>query len=373
MLKLIKAKFNFDTGSQLRYNRTPLPSGHKRKVGDFGSTPPVKKRMKEEKSDDSVFISPPPPLCFGLPINMRSSAFKPWHSALAQARDFPHHHEALAKVLGPVLHNRVIPDHLLASSNIMPRTELPSKENQFPQVKPEAGVQNSSHNVQQERRRSEGDEKRLKEKQTQPTSLSTLVAESRIKEKVEVHTPVKNTKSERVSRDSSTPSLTPKCKENDEERDKSNRSCDRMSSDSEPKKPSPSKPAYDKTTQIIGTSVDVAAASAMLELSSSGQHRKLSVEKESTPKSISMQYSLASPSRSQVVPLDSSHRLFKWTFDSSSYIISASGTQEIRMLETMLEKGADRQQVVHGLVKMKYRYEEKLDIQERVKRDLEAV
>uniref|UniRef100_H2Y5U1 Uncharacterized protein n=1 Tax=Ciona savignyi TaxID=51511 RepID=H2Y5U1_CIOSA len=145
-----------------------------------------------------------------------------------------------------------------------------------------------------------------------------------------------------------------------------------MSSDSEPKKPSPSKPAYDKTTQIIGTSVDVAAASAMLELSSSGQHRKLSVEKESTPKSISMQYSLASPSRSQVVPLDSSHRLFKWTFDSSSYIISASGTQEIRMLETMLEKGADRQQVVHGLVKMKYRYEEKLDIQERVKRDLEA-
>jgi len=43
------------------------------------------------------------------------------------------------------------------------------------------------------------------------------------------------------------------------------------------------------------------------------------------------------------------------------------------MLEAASVQGKAKQQMLYDLVKMKSRYEERLDIQERVKKDLEAV
>ncbi|XP_078494699.1 uncharacterized protein LOC100175177 [Ciona intestinalis] len=348
LLKSLKAKFNF-SNSPFRFNTPSLQSSLKRKQPEFAASP-VKKRMKEEKVEESLFLSPPPPMCYGLPFNMRS-AFKPWHSALGHTTthvsEFSRHQEALTNALLPVIRNRrSLPDPQIMSPKTLQQKEPDRKK------------------------RSESEEGKIKEKLRQPISPVTT--------KCEDLTPTKQLSPEK-ERSSNITTSSPKCVQkhpssavttSNHQHDDSKQLVSSIAGINNQH----TSPVHtlDSVPPLVAMSNAVAAASAMLELSSSGQHRNTSADLEKENKSSQHNVIPSTPTQPRVVPLDATRQHYKWSFDSSSHILSASGTQDIRMLQSLLEKGSDKQQIVHELVKMKSRFEEKLDIQARVKRDLEA-
>ncbi|XP_039249836.2 uncharacterized protein LOC120327575 isoform X2 [Styela clava] len=126
-----------------------------------------------------------------------------------------------------------------------------------------------------------------------------------------------------------------------------------------------------------------AAATAMLELKSSGLYRSVAppppLARHSPPPTPVSETptKVVSTSKSvpSIVPLDSTKQQYKWMIAGHSYVISAAGIQSLEATRSIVgsECGneAARNRIMHEFVKMKSLFEEKFDIEMRVRRDLE--
>uniref|UniRef100_F6TS32 c-SKI SMAD4-binding domain-containing protein n=1 Tax=Ciona intestinalis TaxID=7719 RepID=F6TS32_CIOIN len=297
LLKSLKAKFNF-SNSPFGFNTPSLHSSLKRKqhsasvidaTGNFISSKVMVNWFKNIGNIDTIQQ-------YLVPFNMRS-AFKPWHSALGHTTthvsEFSRHQEALTNALLPVIRNR----RSLPDPEIMSPKTLQKKEPAATPLCPSILLSYLTYYTPIYHR------------------LHRLVTYLCIADL----TPTKQPSPEKKH-----PSSAVTTSSNQHEDSKQFVSSIAGINDQH------TSPVHtlDSVPPLVAMSNAVAAASAMLELSSSGQHRNTSVDLEKENKS-------------------SQHN-------------------------SLLEKESDKQLIVHELVKMKSRFEEKLDIQARVKRDLEA-
>nr|CAB3266087.1 ski oncogene [Phallusia mammillata] len=406
LLCALKAKFDFSAISSQRSNPGSPPSKRRH---DSEQDPPQSKKIKEENREDAVYLptSPRmPPMCYGLPLGLRPSAFKPWLSGLpVNVAQLPElraaHDEAVMKVLAPMMHDRrLLPGYL----QFGPPTVLPTSESiaswTAPPHAPKAAPNITLAPAEYQKRtaslvvdkdsksdRHSRSSESLARSEHRRSSSSIASQQETCEERLRAPTAKVNSEGPVKEFENGTDGHRSQSGPRKLDRRESPPQSDRSHKGIEA---SPSRASVDSPPDVA-MSKAVAAASAMLELSSAAkENRKVSTESGISPLPIKSPPSLVpvetlkrpqAPKHEemeypQVVPLNPNLEHFKWSFRSSSYIISAAGTQELKVFHTLLESACPvasaRQQISHELVKMKACFEERLDIQARVKRDLET-
>ncbi|CAK8690558.1 unnamed protein product [Clavelina lepadiformis] len=469
-LNVLKARFDVSNPDAEPYSNGS-PTSIKRRLGSDYETQHIK-RLKDER-DETPFLSQhrAAAMYFGFPFGIRPSAFKPWSPTLpigipSIPDHLAAHEEALVKALGPMMHERrLLPGYLqFGPPAVVPQQDAVEWANalQKSQVAPnitlapaEQQKRTASIVMEKERREtssksSERDSCRHIIKGEGESSSGRRNFDKHLSPRISDEPPLRGSLSSitspenlsvrHVSEDSHHPTELHSFKK------------DALSSDHHVTDPgranenglkrtkacgATAKVPYaqskhehsvveatdrhdstkhhtdcNKVPPLIAINNAVAAASAMLELSSSVKDKKFksqgSVKRTNSLETLSTESKCTKMSAYKddksipcasshkltgglsimsngvphlitfphIVPLEDSHKHFKWSFRSSSFIISTAGTQELKMFHSLLENSdcseAAKEQLLHEVVKMKSRSEEKLDIQERVKRDIES-
>lgn len=434
-------KSRFDTNKQryeipqsLRYSGSP-PTPSKRRY-DSEQESPIRKKIKEEDTNNKIFESgilphPYASLQYGVPSGMRHSAFRPWSPGLATtmgsgpspgdipvAQNIPQH---LKGLLPPIpFDRRGFPQYIQSDRPVV----IGTRASEFPvppptEVRPVPTIRVSSS---EERKKSSESEKCNSVKsvnlKSPPRDLTTdkdknnnhrdslMGSSSRNLPKIGLtrkhsmerspldhprklsisparHHPNVAEISPRSRQRTSSPPLrymdravavTPTSSQPPPPPSTSSHSSNNNNTLKEPRE------EYEIARPISRSRE--AAATAMLELKSSGIYRAPPpLARQSPPPATS---STSEPPRKvlttpksipSIVPLDSTRQQYRWVIGGQSYIISAAGVQSLEAIRSIVEtecsNEASRNRLMHEFVKMKSLFEEKFDIEMRVRRDLE--